>query len=44
MLSRYLFRKLKDSKYKYPRVTSIVSNPDILLAIYLDSLIVLYAN
>ncbi len=40
MLSGYLFRKLKDSKYKYPRVTSIVRNPDILLAIYLDSLIV----
>jgi len=39
MLSWYLFKKLKESKYKYPKITQIVSNPDILLAIYLDSLI-----
>ena len=39
MLSWYLFRKLQESKYKYPKITQIVSNPDILLAIYLDSLI-----
>ncbi|CAN5663188.1 hypothetical protein BH23THE1_BH23THE1_26610 [soil metagenome] len=39
MLRRYLFRKLKDSKYKYPKITQIVCNPDMLLAVYLDSLI-----
>ena len=33
------FRKLKESTYKFPLLTTIVNNPDILLAIYLDSLI-----
>lgn len=33
-----LFKELKDSRYKYPDVSTLVSDPDILLAIYLDSL------
>jgi len=39
MLSLCSFRKLKESKYTFPPITTIVNNPDILLAIYLDSLI-----
>ena len=39
MLNACSFRKLKESKYNIPLITTIVSNPDILLAIYLDSLI-----
>ena len=38
MLNACSFRKLKESKYKSPLTTTIVNNPDILLAIYLDSL------
>ncbi len=38
MLNKYVFRQLKKSKYNLPKVTDIVRNPDILLAIYLDSL------
>jgi hypothetical protein len=33
------FRKLKESKYTYPETSQIVRDPDMLLAIYLDSLI-----
>src|SRR6476619_6428802 len=39
MLNPCSFRKLKESNYKFPPITTIVNNPDILLAIYLDSLI-----
>ena len=39
MLTPCSFRKLKESTYKFPLMTTIVNNPDILLAIYLDSLI-----
>ena len=38
MLTPCSFRKLKESKYQFPLTTTIVNNPDILLAIYLDSL------
>ena len=38
MLNSWLFRKLKESKYRFPVTTTIVTNPDIVLAIYLDSL------
>ena len=38
MLNSWLFRKLKESKYRFPLTTTIVNNPDIMLAIYLDSL------
>lgn len=33
-----LFRQLKSFNYVYPNVTTVINNPDILLAIYLDSL------
>jgi len=33
-----LFRQLKSFNYVYPNVTTVISNPEMILAIYLDSL------